>query len=215
MQDDVLHFTAFPTIQFYDGRGANRPWLQEMPDPMTQVTWGGWLEIHPDTADRLGIKSGDMLRVKSPYGEIEVPALPIFTVPSDTAAMPLGQGHSLYGRFAGGLPANPLLLFPPNTDPAGGLARPPHRSGSDQNRTERAHRPHRRPLVPGKPRTDSAHGLRGLPAGRKPGRPTGTRFAIAGRARSEKKIFIRPTRTWITAGAWWWIWTAASAAAPA
>jgi len=117
--EPAFHFTAYPTIQFFDGRGSNRLWLQELPDPMTQTTWGGWAEIHPETAERHKIEKGDMLRIKSPYGTIDVPALPIFTVPKDTIAVPIGQGHTSFGQFADGRPANPMRLFPFNVDPTG------------------------------------------------------------------------------------------------
>ena len=120
-----FQFTAYPTIQFFDGRGANRLWLQELPDPMTQTTWGGWVEIHPETAEKLKIEKGDILRLQSPYGAIEAPALPICTVPEGTLAVPIGQGHTSFGQFADGHPANPMHLFPPDVDPVvGGMVRP-------------------------------------------------------------------------------------------
>lgn len=115
--DRGFRFTAYPSIQFFDGRMANRPWIQELPDPITQTTWGGWIEIHPETAEKLEIKKGDLLEVRSPFGVLQVPAIPIFTVPPNTLAMPIGQGHFNYGRYATGLPANPMELFPPGTDP--------------------------------------------------------------------------------------------------
>ncbi len=124
--EKAFHFTGYPTVQFFDGRMANRPWIQELPDPMTQVTWGGWVEIHPETAERLNIQKGDLLQLRSPHGTIEVPALPIFTVPPDTVALPIGQGHTAYGRFANGHPANPMDLFPRDLDTfSGGILRPP------------------------------------------------------------------------------------------
>ncbi len=121
-----LPLIAYPTIQFFDGRTANRPWLQELPDPITQVTWGGWAEIHPDTAGSLGVDKGDVLRLKSEYGEIEVPALPIYSVPQDLIAVPIGQGHTDFGRYATGLPANPVGLLPDTIDERTGgiLGRP-------------------------------------------------------------------------------------------
>ncbi|NIQ37550.1 MAG: 4Fe-4S dicluster domain-containing protein [Proteobacteria bacterium] len=123
-----FHFTAYPTVQFFDGRMANRPWSQELPDPVTQVTWGGWVEIHPETAKKLDIHKGDLLQIRSLYGSLEAPALPISTVSTDTLAMPIGQGHTAYGRFANGLPANPMDLFPPDVDNvSGGILRPPFR----------------------------------------------------------------------------------------
>ena len=39
-----------PSNNFFDGRGANKPWLQELPDPVTKISWSSWVEIHPETA---------------------------------------------------------------------------------------------------------------------------------------------------------------------
>ena len=50
IRTDSLSFISYPTVQFFDGRMANRPFLQELPDPMTSITWGGWVELHPETA---------------------------------------------------------------------------------------------------------------------------------------------------------------------
>lgn len=120
-----LEVTLYPTIQFFDGREANRPWIQELPDPLTQITWDGWLEIHPETAKALTIQKGDWLLVRSPFGKLEIPAYPVYTVPPGTLALPIGQGHWDFGRFVQGQPANPLSLFPADIDPlSGGSLRP-------------------------------------------------------------------------------------------
>ena len=123
--EPMMDWTVYPTIQFFDGREANRPWIQELPDPMTQITWDGWIEIHPETARALEIKKGDILLIRSSYGSLEGPAYPIYTVPPGLLALPVGQGHWKYGRYADGHPANPLLLFPPVVDQtSGGMFRP-------------------------------------------------------------------------------------------
>ncbi len=111
-----FHFIIYPTVQFFDGRGANRPWLQELPDPMTQITWGAWVEIHPETAERLGIGRGDLLLLRSRYGSLEASAYPYHGVRTDSLAMPIGQGHTAYGPFASGLSGNPAQLLPPYLD---------------------------------------------------------------------------------------------------
>jgi anaerobic selenocysteine-containing dehydrogenase/Fe-S-cluster-containing dehydrogenase component len=108
--------TMYPTVQFFDGRGANRPWIQELPDPVAQTTWGGWVEVHPQTAMELKVRKGDMLRLSTPYGEIDAPVLPVLSVPPGTIALPIGQGHENYGRYATGKPANPLVLTEPLHD---------------------------------------------------------------------------------------------------
>ena len=103
--------STYPTLQFFDGRDANRPWLQELPDPLTQITWGNWLEIHPETAKRLEVRKGDLLLLESPSGSIEIPAYPYPGIDPGTVAIPLGQGHTAFGRYANQRMANPLLLL--------------------------------------------------------------------------------------------------------
>lgn len=97
---DQLIFLPYPSINHFDGRGANRPWLQELPDPMAQLTWDGWLDINPDDAQHRAINEGDLLKVTSAHGEIELPAHLSTGVRRGTVAAPIGQGHIAYGRYA-------------------------------------------------------------------------------------------------------------------
>jgi anaerobic selenocysteine-containing dehydrogenase/Fe-S-cluster-containing dehydrogenase component len=101
-----LTLVAFPHLLLYDGRGADKPWLQEAPEPVSQIAWGTWAEIHPDTATRLGVGEGDVLALRSPQGAIAVPAHVSRGVHPDAVAVPLGQGHTAYGRYAAGRGAN-------------------------------------------------------------------------------------------------------------
>ncbi len=106
-----------------DGRGANQPWLQGVPASMTTIAWQTWIEINPATAQRIGVHDGDVVRVTSPFGEIEAI---IYTYPAirpDTVAIPLGQGHTDYGRYARARGANPMHLVGLQSDASGsGLA---------------------------------------------------------------------------------------------
>jgi anaerobic selenocysteine-containing dehydrogenase/Fe-S-cluster-containing dehydrogenase component len=119
-QKEGFQFITYPTVQFFDGRSASRPWLQELPDPMTNITWGSWVEIHPETAKNLGIRKGDLLRLETAHGSVEAPAYPYSGVHPGTLAMPLGQGHTHYGRFADHRSMNPLRLLSPELDPSCG-----------------------------------------------------------------------------------------------
>lgn len=121
IQSKSLAFIAYPTIQFFDGRMANRPFLQEMPDPVTQITWAGWVEINPETARRLNIEKGDMLTIRAEQGMVKGAAFPYFGISPDTLAMPLGQGHSAFGRYAQSETTNPLHLASGRIDSAGGI----------------------------------------------------------------------------------------------
>lgn len=120
VDEDALTFIAYPSSRYYDGRGANKPWLQELPDPITQAVWDSWLEMHPETAERLGIAEGDLLTLTSPHGTIEASAYFYTGLRRDTVAMPIGLGHSAYGRYAQGRGANPAHLLSAQPETASG-----------------------------------------------------------------------------------------------
>lgn len=101
-----LRLYAYPHIYFYDGRGANRCWLQEMPEPVTKVCWGSWIEIHPSLADRLGVRTNDVVEVSKDNTKISAPVYVWNGVHPDVVAVPIGQGHSHYGDFANGVGIN-------------------------------------------------------------------------------------------------------------
>jgi molybdopterin-containing oxidoreductase family iron-sulfur binding subunit len=92
----------YPSSAFYDGRGANKPWLQELPDPTTKVVWGSWVEIHPETAAGLGVRMGDAVEVATDVASVTLPAYLYAGIRKDAVAIPLGQGHTGYGRWAQG-----------------------------------------------------------------------------------------------------------------
>ncbi|MBI5709159.1 MAG: molybdopterin-dependent oxidoreductase [Candidatus Eisenbacteria bacterium] len=109
----------FPS-HLHDGRGANKPWLQELPDRTTTAVWGSWVEIHPDTAAKIGVAQGDPVRVETAAGSVVAPAYLYQGIRRDTVAIPLGQGHAAYGRYAQGRGVNALALLPPAQDEASG-----------------------------------------------------------------------------------------------
>jgi molybdopterin-containing oxidoreductase family iron-sulfur binding subunit len=98
--DDQLVLYPYPSVKSFDGRAANRPWMQELPDPITQAVWGAWAEIHSKTAKRFGVGHGDALILRTDDGEVHVPVYVSDYVHEDIVAVPLGQGHSAYGRYA-------------------------------------------------------------------------------------------------------------------
>src|SRR6266851_7649858 len=65
---------VFPHPVLHDGRGANKPWLQELPDPVSKIAWHSWVEVHPDTAAKWGLATGDFILLKSSFGAQKFPA---------------------------------------------------------------------------------------------------------------------------------------------
>jgi hypothetical protein len=102
--------------------GANKPWLQEVPDPTTTVMWNSWVEMNPETAHELGIENDDVIKIISEAGEIEVSVYLYPAIHPGVIAIPFGQGHTAYGRYAQGRGANPLDLIGTIFNEAGDLA---------------------------------------------------------------------------------------------
>jgi len=127
--DGTHALLLYPSSRFYDGRGADLPWLQEAPDPMTQVSWDGWVEVPAETAKAQGIARGDLVAVTSPHGSVELPAYPSELVHPGAVAIALGLGHSYSGAYATGTiikdlvlntGANPMRLLPAEAEAASG-----------------------------------------------------------------------------------------------
>lgn len=103
---DEIRLWTFPHIYNYDGRGANRRWLQEIPEPVTNAVWGTWAEIHTSTAASLGIKTDDVVKINLDGKTLSIPAYVWDGAAPNTVAIPMGGGHTSYGRYAQGIGAN-------------------------------------------------------------------------------------------------------------
>ena len=108
-QEGVV-FQAYESPQFGSGSGANRPWLQELPDPTSSALWGLPAEVDPATAAMLGLVNGDSVRIRSEHGSLEAPVYVNPAAIPGVVSMALGQGHASYGRYASGRGANPMVV---------------------------------------------------------------------------------------------------------
>jgi anaerobic selenocysteine-containing dehydrogenase len=111
-----FHFLPFASQAFLDGSLAHLPWLQEMPDPMSTAMWSSWVEINPQTAGRLGIGDGDVVEIASAHGAVRAPALVSPGIAPDVLAMPVGQGHETFTRYASGRGSNPVKVLGPSVE---------------------------------------------------------------------------------------------------
>jgi MoCo/4Fe-4S cofactor protein with predicted Tat translocation signal len=87
-----------PDLLLWDGRFADNAWLLEMPRPFTRLTWDNAALIAPSTADRLGIKTEDVLMISVNGHELRAPFFVLPGQAPDCITLPLG-----FGRRAGGL----------------------------------------------------------------------------------------------------------------
>jgi anaerobic selenocysteine-containing dehydrogenase len=114
--DFPFYFLPYASQQFGDGSLAHLPWLQELPDVLTSAMWSSWVEMNPKTGERLGIGHGDLVEIASSQGSVRAAAVLSPGIAPDMIAMPVGQGHENFTRFASGRGANPLSILAPLTE---------------------------------------------------------------------------------------------------
>jgi len=95
-----LHF--YESVAMRDGRAGNNPWLQELADPVSKVTWSNYAAVAESMANELGVKGGDVIAVKTGLGEL---ALPVVVQPGQharTISVAYGYGRTRAGKVGDG-----------------------------------------------------------------------------------------------------------------
>jgi len=111
-----LTLTVNYSHRFFDGRGANKPWLWELPNSLHHTVWDTPIRIHPEVADKKGFKEGDIVTVSANGKSIEAPVLITEEIHPNVVAMEMGAGHTHYGNTAVKETDNPRQLLSPSTD---------------------------------------------------------------------------------------------------
>lgn len=91
-----LNFRADPSV--WDGRFANNAWLQELPQPLTKLTWDNVALISPATAARLGLASGDLVELQQQGHTLTVAVWIMPGQPDDAVTLQLGYGSEQGGQ---------------------------------------------------------------------------------------------------------------------
>lgn len=113
---DSLELLLFRDACVDDGRFANNGWLQELPDPITKMTWDNAVLLSRKTADHLKVKNQDMLEIEVDGRKIVAPVWVQPGLAEKTLAISLGYGRKRCGRVGGvgdksvGVDAYPLLI---------------------------------------------------------------------------------------------------------
>ena len=89
--------------RIHDGRFANNAWLQELPDPISKLTWGNAAELSPALAARLGVSTGAGVAVARGDGRISLPALVVPGQADETVVLRLGYGRAGAESIAAGV----------------------------------------------------------------------------------------------------------------
>lgn len=120
--DYPLDLLVFETNTIWRGRTALTPLLLELTGPRENIAWDSWVEIHPTTAKRHGVRDGARVGIESRTGRVTARVRVTSVVPPDAVAMPRGLGHHHFGRFANDVGVNAMSLIPARVDPSTGAA---------------------------------------------------------------------------------------------
>ena len=101
LQNGQLEVTFGPCIKVHDGRFANLAWLQELPEPLTKLTWDNAELIAPKTAEELGIVDGDPCTVTVGGKSVTLPALWVPGKAEGSIHLTLGYGRKAAGQVGG------------------------------------------------------------------------------------------------------------------
>ncbi|MGC8916499.1 MAG: 4Fe-4S dicluster domain-containing protein [Thermoanaerobaculum sp.] len=111
--ETVSGLTAVRLVDYkvLDGRFANNPWLQELPDPMSKLTWGNAALVSPSTAAALGLRHGEVVRVAASGQEVVLPCFVLPGTAPDTVGLVAGYGRKAAGRVGNEVGSDVLPLF--------------------------------------------------------------------------------------------------------
>jgi MoCo/4Fe-4S cofactor protein with predicted Tat translocation signal len=89
-------FRPDPTV--WDGRFANNGWLQELPKPLTKVTWDPTAWVSPQLAKERGLNDGDLIELKYRGNTMRLPVFRVPGHPAQSVTVFLGYGRRMAGR---------------------------------------------------------------------------------------------------------------------
>jgi len=107
---DALEIAFYADTKVFDGRFANSPWMQELPDPMTKLVWDNVALMSPRTARDLGVKSEDLVHVEADGRELTIPAFLLPGHADYSISIAVGYGRTHAGRVGDGVGVNAYTL---------------------------------------------------------------------------------------------------------
>jgi molybdopterin-containing oxidoreductase family iron-sulfur binding subunit len=96
--ENAIELQIYQNVSIGDGKSANNPWLQELPDPVSKVTWDNYAAINPKFAEKLGIAELDLVEIKTDKYSVTLPVLLQPGQASGTVSVALGYGRVKAGK---------------------------------------------------------------------------------------------------------------------
>ena len=87
----------YQTVAMRDGKRANNPWLQELPDPVSKVTWDNFAAMSPTDMVKNGYEDGSVIKIEANGYLITLPVLSQPGQTQGTVSVAVGYGRTLAG----------------------------------------------------------------------------------------------------------------------
>ncbi|MBP7399229.1 MAG: TAT-variant-translocated molybdopterin oxidoreductase [Chitinophagales bacterium] len=100
---DGLEVQLYESIGLGDGRYANNPWLHEMPDPVTKITWDNYLNISPEWAEENDLMHGDIVTLTIGSNSVDLPVSIQPGQAKGSASVAIGFGRTIVGKVGQGV----------------------------------------------------------------------------------------------------------------
>ena len=109
---DVLEINFRPDPNIYDGRWSNVGWLQELPKPVTSLSWDNAAIVSGATLTKLGLEEADIVELSVGNGKVKAPVIVAPGHPDNSVTVYLGYGREFAGRVGSGAGFNAYLIRP-------------------------------------------------------------------------------------------------------
>ncbi|MBI2930693.1 MAG: 4Fe-4S dicluster domain-containing protein [Planctomycetes bacterium] len=107
---DGMEIVIRPDPSVWDGRFANNAWLQELPKPLSHLTWDNAALLSPRTAARLDLKNEDVIELRTRGRSVQAPVWIMPGNADDSITVHLGYGRTRAGRVGTGAGFNAYPL---------------------------------------------------------------------------------------------------------
>jgi MoCo/4Fe-4S cofactor protein with predicted Tat translocation signal len=107
---DALEIIFRPDPNVYDGRWSNVGWLQELPKPVTNLSWDNAALVSGATLTKLGLEEDNIIELTVAGRKVKAPVIVVPGHPDNSVTVHLGYGRSFAGRVGSGAGFNAYLI---------------------------------------------------------------------------------------------------------
>jgi Fe-S-cluster-containing dehydrogenase component len=107
---DSIEIIFRPDMNVYDGRWSNVGWLQELPKPVTNLSWDNAALVSGATLTKLGLEEDNIVELTVNGRKVKAPVIVVPGHPDNSVTVHLGYGREFAGRVGSGAGFNAYLI---------------------------------------------------------------------------------------------------------